>query len=135
MSKFQVGDNVKIIAGAKFTNGTIVPQVLVGTDLYVIETKEEGIYRVGQNKNSKRTIGAVHEEDLVSAEVDLENFDPYIILTTMETTTFTAPTFKAGVKQILPKGRLYTVVLEENGYGRLKNNRGWIDLDLVTRLN
>ena len=134
MSKFQVGDSVKIITGANFINGTIVPKVLIGTTLYITEVKEEDVYRVSQVKNSKRAIGTIHEENLVSADVDLEDFNPYIILTTMETNTFTASTYRANTKQTLPKGRLYTVVFEENGYGRLKNNRGWIDLSEVTKL-
>lgn len=134
MSKFTVGNAVKILAGAKFASGLEVHDSLINTTVYVIEVKENGYYKLSQNKTSRKAIGTVHEEYLVDAEIPVETFEPYIILTTMETNTYTVPSYAAEVKQTLPKGRLFTVIFEENGYGRLKNNRGWIDLDLVTKI-
>lgn len=63
------------------------------------------------------------------------DFNPYIILTTEETKTVVAPTTNSKNKEILPKGKLFTIINEKDGYGRLKNNRGWVDLTSVTKLN
>ena len=135
MSKFNVGDKVKIIAGAKFLNGNDVPQIFIGTDLYIMDMKGAGFYRLGQVANAKRSIGAVHEKDLVEASAIVEGFEPYTIITALDQTkTYIAPDFRAAVKDTLPKSRLYTVVFEANGYGRLKNDRGWIDLEEVRRV-
>lgn len=135
MSKFNVGDKVKIVAGAKFLNGNDVPKIFIGTDLYITEEKGAGFYKLGQTVNAKRAIGTVHEKDLAEIDVIIEGFEPYVILTSLDQTkTHIAPDFKTAVKDILPKNRLYTVVFETNGYGRLKNGRGWVDLEEVRKI-
>lgn len=135
MSKFNMGDAVKILTGSKFVSGSEVPASLINTELYIVDVKANDVYAIGMSQNTKRAIGTIKEENLVEAEAATEGFDPYIILTTMETNTYIAPSYEASIKQTLPKGKLFTVIFEENGYGRLKNGRGWIDLDLVTKIS
>lgn len=134
MSNFIKGDAVKILTGAKFESGSVIPAVLIDKEYYVIEVKDNGFYRLGQSKDTKRSIGSVHENDLVDIDTPTNGFEPYIILTTMETTTMVAPHYGAAKKDTLPQGRLFTVVDEEFGYGRLRRDRGWVDLALVTKL-
>lgn len=134
MSNFVKGDAVKILTGAKFETGATVPTIFINKEFFVIEVKDNGFYKLGQSKDTKRSIGSVHEADLVNIDVAANDFEPYIILTTSETSTLIAPHYGAEKKETLPKGRLFTVIAENAGYGRLKRDRGWVDLDLVTKL-
>lgn len=135
MSKFNKGDAVKIIPGAKFVGDVKIPESLIGVKLFVREVKDEAICSLSKTATSNRSIGSISMEDLVGFEEIIENFDPYIILTTTEISTFIAPANDAKVKETLYKGRLFTVIAEKNGFGRLKNDRGWINLASVTKLN
>jgi hypothetical protein len=134
MSNFVKGDAVKILTDAKFETGATVPAVFINKEFFVIEVKDNGFYRLGQSKDTKRSVGSVHEADLVSVDMTANGFEPYIILTTSEISTLIAPHYGAAKKETLPKGRLFTVIAEDSGYGRLKKDRGWIDLDLVAKL-
>lgn len=134
MSNLVKGDAVKILTGAKFETGAVIPAVFVNKEFFVIEVKDNGFCKLGQSKDTKRSIGSVHEKDLVDIDTPTDGFEPYLVLTTSETPTLVAPRYGAAKKETLPKGRLFTVVAENFGYGRLKKDRGWVDLDLVTKL-
>jgi hypothetical protein len=134
MSNFVKGDAVKILTGAKFETGATVPTIFINKEFFIIEEKDNGFYKLGQSKDTKRSIGSVHQKNLVSIDTATDGFESYIILTTSETSTLIAPRYGAAKKETLPKGRLFTVIAENSGYGRLKKDRGWVDLDLVTKL-
>ena len=65
MSNFVKGDAVKILTGAKFETGATVPTIFINKEFFVIEAKDNGFYKLGQSKDTKRSIGSVHEKDLV----------------------------------------------------------------------
>lgn len=135
MSIFNKGDAVQILPDSTFVGGIKVPTNLIGIKLFIIEVRKDNSCRLSRSATSTRSIGSISMDYLTSYDEVKAGFNPYIILTTEDTKTVTEPTVKATIKETLPKGKLFTIIDEDNGYGRLKNNRGWVDLTSVTKLN
>lgn len=135
MSIFNKGDAVQILPDSTFVGGIKVPANLIGIKLFISEVRDDNSYRLSKNAASNRSIGSISADCLMAYDEVNTDFNPYIILTTEETETVVAPTTNSKNKEILPKGKLFTIINEKDGYGRLKNNRGWVDLTSVTKLN
>lgn len=135
MSKFNKGDAVKILPDSKFVGDIKIPEVLIGTKLFVKEVKDEETCTLAKTVTSNRSVGTISMDNLVGFEEIVEAFDSYIVLTTNEVSTLSSPAPNAKTKETLYAGRLFTVIGERNGYGRLKNDRGWVNLAEVTKLN
>lgn len=135
MPKFNKGDAVKILPESTFIGGTKIPEAFMGVKLFIKEVKDEEICSLTKGTTSNRSIGSIAMDNLVGFEEAIEAFNSYIILTTNEVSTISSPNSGAKTKETLYAGRLFTVIGEKNGYGRLKNDRGWVNLAEVTKLN
>jgi hypothetical protein len=132
---FKHGDAVEIIPGSTFVGNIQVADKYLNTKYYVREIRPNNLCSIGTNATFGRSIGIISMDSLRPYGEIPEGFIPYIILTEKEVTTRKNPELLADDKTILPATRLYTIISEKNGYGLLKNDQGWVDLNEVKRLN
>lgn len=127
---FNVGDMIKLSAGAKYTNGKSIPKWVINSKLYAREIQGNNIVfsilKVGP------ITGVVNKKYIVGHE---EEFKPYLVEVTVDVLNIRAG---AGTNYAI-KGKItdhgtYTIVEEKNGFGRLKSGAGWIYLDYTKKV-
>jgi hypothetical protein len=131
MNKFKKGEVVQLVSNAKFITGKEVPASVIKEKIYIREVKEDGEYTISIVPRGPIT-GVVAEEMLRMYEEIDPDFTPYLVRVAVEgLSTYSNPGVQNKKVTTLKNGRLYTVVGEKEGFGRLKNGRGWVDLDCV----
>lgn len=136
MHQYAVGDLVSIIPGAKYTKGTAVPDWVIATKpMYIRKINKEHNYVI-----STRKIGAVTGE--ISAKYlkpysneNQNNFQSYIGLVTAKTLNVRqGPGTSYKINGTVKQNTLYTIIEEKNGWGRLKNDSGWVSLNYIKKV-
>lgn len=133
MAKFKKGELVQLISNAKFANGVEVPKSVIKSKIYVREVKEDNKYTISTVPRGPIT-GIVEEEMLKEYEEIEPGFEPYVVRIMIDNlTTYSGPGVSYKPIKSLGKGKLYTIIGEQEGFGRLKDGRGWVDLDCVKK--
>lgn len=139
---FNIGDEVSLAKGAKWSNGIKIPDWLYAKKLFVRKINTNGTITISTLKTGAVT-GIVKPEDLVlisstaTAPVTVtkpSNFKPYLIIVTANSLNVrngAGTQYKANSS--VKKGQVFTIVDEKNGWGRLKSGAGWICLKDYTK--
>jgi N-acetylmuramoyl-L-alanine amidase CwlA len=115
---FKVGEQVKLTAGAVYTNGKTVPTWVIGQKLYVRKINNNGNITVSLLKIGAIT-GVVNKKYL--QKITSSSFKAYKIKITVD-----ALNIRAGagtnykIVDVIRENKKYTIVEEKNGFGRLK---------------
>ena len=132
---WKVGDEVKLIAGAKYASGATIPKWLFGYKLYIREIRTNGNLVISTLKTGAVT-GVVTPDNVVAfgSQAASTNFDSYIVRITADALNVrSGPGTKYKINTVVKKNELYTIVGETDGWGRLKSGAGWICLDGYTK--
>ena len=141
---FKIGDSVTLVKGAKYASGMLVPEWLMGLELYVREIYKDGNIVISTQKKGAIT-GAVNPKYLSpyvkktpsknTIQKPADNFTPYIV--SVETDVLNVRTGAGTNYKIatqVKKHQLYTIVEEKNGWGKLKSGAGWISLTYTQKV-
>lgn len=132
---FHIGDEVKLIPGAKYASGGEIPKNLFNSKLYV-RTVKNGSYGIGI-KTTGRIAGSVEGKNLIAYTKEVPAAEPeikYLVLIKAEKLDIKSrPEENSKTLKTIHKGGLYTVIGEKNGWGHLKIG-GWIPLDQVKKI-
>jgi hypothetical protein len=130
-TQFKVGDKVKIIKGATWSTGTSIQSWVFKSVLYVRKVRSNGIVEVSTTKTGALT-GTIKPAYLTLADAkrpEVATIKPYLIIVTASKLNVRAGAgtgFK--VNTTIKKGQVYTIIAEDNGWGKLKSGAGWIYL-------
>lgn len=130
---FKVGDEVKLVEGAKYTNGKAIPKWLVGKKVYVREIRKNGDIVFSTLKIGLIT-GVVDDKYLVKYATT-PKFKAYKVKVTADVLNVRAgagTNYK--VVTTVKKNQVYTIVDEKNGFGKLKSGAGWISLNYTKKV-
>lgn len=120
----KVGDLIALKSNATYINGKVVPTFIINSPLYVREVrKDENI--VFSTQKTGAITGVINPSMILNASVS-KNV-PYTIKLLPGTPIYIDPTSTA-IKFNLLLGGTYTIVQEQNGYGKLKSGAGWVKL-------
>lgn len=132
-TNFKVGDVVNLTSGAKYTSGKSVPKWVVSSKLYVREIQGDNIV-VSLLKVGPIT-GVVNKKYLSKNVKATTTFKTYKVQVTAD-----ALNIRAGagtnykIKGTITDKGVYTIVAEENGFGKLKSGAGWISLKYTKKV-
>jgi hypothetical protein len=134
--KFEIGDEVKLIAGATFASGGPIPSNLFNTKLYVRQIKNGNcaisIKPTGRISGSVKSTSLTKYTDFVEIEDD---FDKYYILVKADSVDIKSkPTTNSKTLKTAPYHSFYCVIGEKDGWGHLRTG-GWIPLDCARKLD
>ena len=121
---FEVGDEVKVCNGAKYTNGTSIPNWVIDSKLYVRELRGNNVVF------STLKTGAITG---VADKKYFSRFGTPFVAYKVKVTAY-ALNVRAGagtsykVNGVIRDQGVYTIVEEKNGFGKLKSGKGWISL-------
>ena len=126
---YKIGDEVQIMRGAMFVDGTNVPEVYFGAKLVVKNVSEHG-YLLGR-RHKGPSIGPAVKEEFVEEynEIVAPTIDPYYVYVTAEETALRQTPSKSGdILKVIPQRAFYKVVNEVDGWGKIEIGAGWINL-------
>lgn len=120
----KAGDEIKLLDGAKYTNGRAIPKWIIDSKLYAREIQGENV--VFSTLKTGAITGVVSKEYV---------FAPYLVKVTASVLNVrdgAGTSYK--VNTAIKKDEIYTIVEEKNGWGLLKSQAGWISLDYTEKV-
>ena len=123
-SELKVGDVIKLVPGAKYTTGKVIPNWVMKSKLYLRGFSGNNI--IFSTLKSGAITGMTHKDNVIS-----DSFKAY---TVKLKASANAVNIRAGAgilykkKGVIDKRVEFTIVEEKNGWGRLKSGEGWVSL-------
>lgn len=140
--EFHVGDTVKIVKNAIWSNGSTVPAWLLPKNLYVRKINSNGLITVSILEKGAIT-GVIKPEylDLITSTATTStpvakpsNFKSYLVIITANSLNVrNGAGTQYKVNSTVKKGQVFTIIDEKNGWGKLKSGAGWISLKDYTK--
>lgn len=132
-SGFEVGDEVKLVNGAKFASGKNIPEYLFNSKLYVRQINGEK-YGVATKLNGT-LVGTVNAKDLTGyVEEEVIPAESYIALILADEVKIKSRPEESGkTLKTISKNGIFTVVDEKDGWAHLKIG-GWIPMDSFKKI-
>ena len=130
---FSVGDLVSIKEGSTYYSGKPVPAWVIQKKWYIASIKNDRIVLGKSEDESANLTSAFKAESLIKVE-QTPIFQPYVIrVTAAALNVRKGPGINYSVSTVIYKGGTYTIVEEQNGWGKLKSGAGWIMLQYTER--
>ena len=131
--KFKVGEAVKVIPGAKLANGKNAAAWIFETKLFIREIKGDDAVLAKQTSGPiSGTFKIADLVDWVDEPVADTNFEAYVIRTIAKTPVYVGASNSTKVIANYETNRLFTIIGEKDGFGKLKIG-GWIELNKVVK--
>ena len=131
--EYKVGQNVRVVPGATYVTGTPVPNWVLKAKLYIREIYKNGDIVVSTGKKDA-LLGALHTFYLQPYTTPVTTFDPYVVEIINDTMVRTGPANNNTIVSSLKKHEMYTIISERQGWGKLKNGQGWINLSYTKKI-
>ena len=145
VSKYKVGQNIKIKKGSKYIDGNIIPTWVLNATLYVRSIRSNGDI-IFSTKKTGAVTGVVKESCIIDPNKKVtsieqtetpsnSDFKPYLIKVNTDVLNVrTGPGTNYKIVTQVTFANLYTIIEEKNNWGKLKSGAGWICLDYAKRL-
>ena len=132
------GDVVKIKAGTTYYGGRRnVPTWVSNLNWYVVSAEGDRVV-LGKSENGKYNINSpVYLKDLtlIKDAEEASEFKPYIVKITASKLNYRkGPGTTYAVNGTVTKNQTFTIVEEQNGWGKLKSGAGWISLNYTKKI-
>lgn len=144
VSAFKEGDIVKLADDALYYSGKAVPLWVkakewivksVKGDRVVIDKSVDGANSINSPVNVKYLQLVQIEEPKPEAKPEPEVFVPYLVKINTGLLNYRqGPGTNYKINGTVKKGGVYTIVGEDNGWGKLKSGAGWIKLSYTVKL-
>ena len=129
-TEFTVGQEVKLVAGAKYINGRNIPSWVLKSKLYVREVRDNDDIVFSTLKSGAITGVAAAKYFVGYASA----FKPYTVTITADALNVRkGPGILYGRTTVVKKGEVYTIIGEKNDWGQLKSGAGWIKLSYTKK--
>ena len=128
-----VGDEISLVAGAKYTSGVSVPNWVINSKLYVRELQGDDI--VISTLKTGAITGRVNKKYIKGQSSVSAVFTPYTVKVTIDALNVrdgASNDYK--INSVIRDRGVYTIVEEKNGYGKLRSGAGWIYLDYTEKV-
>ena len=121
----------------KEENNDVLEEYLATVDAddgaYIREIYKNGDIVVSTGKKDA-LLGALHAFYLQPYTASITTFDPYIVEIINDTVVRTGPANNNTIVSSLKKHEMYTIISERQGWGKLKNGQGWINLSYTKKI-
>lgn len=134
--EFKIGDEVSLIKGATFTNGKSIASWMFNKKLYVRDIRDNNV--TISTVQTGLITGIVDKKwlkEYISEPEISKDFNPYVVQITANVLNVRAgagTNYKI-VSQV-KRHDLYTIIAENENWGKLKSGLGWISLDHVKKI-
>lgn len=128
-----VGDEITLASNAVYTSGTTIPSWVFKSTLYAREIRSDSI--VFSTLKTGAITGVVSKSYVskkASGETVFQNYLVRIIADALNVRAGAGTSYK--INTTVKKNDVYTIVGEQNGWGKLKSGAGWISLSYTERV-
>ena len=131
---FTIGSEVRLMPNTIFLNNNKeATEEQLKLKLYVRDIKDDK-YTVARAKTGP-ILGIVAKDNLKDANENIPQIEPYIIqILESNTPLYHSSNKNSGILKRLNRFSLFTIVNEKNGFGKIKNGAGWIELTKAQKL-
>jgi hypothetical protein len=138
--ELKVGDKIKLVDGATYSNGKSIPAWVFKSVLYAREIRNDGTVVFSTLKEGAIT-GVVKKSSIqgisggnTSTSSPSTTFTAYTVKITADVLNVrSGPGTNYKINTTVKKGEVYTIIGEQNGWGKLKSGAGWISLSYTKR--
>lgn len=130
--KFKIGDEVKVIPGAIYTDNKAVQANAINTKLYVREVHGD-VYKIARDMKGPY-LGLIAANYLKLIAENAAVIDPYIVQVAEDNLPiYHSPSKTSGIIRRADNTSLFYIVDERSGFGKLQIGAGWIELAKVKK--
>lgn len=126
-------DIIELIEGAVYTTGKAIPAWVIKSKLYVRDTRSNGDI-VFSTQPSGAITGVVSPKYVKSSSTENSTTSYIVRITASSLNVRSGPGTSYKVNTTVKKGGVFTIVAEQNGWGKLKSGAGWISLDYTEKV-
>lgn len=140
---FHVGDTVRLLPGAKWSNGDKIPEWFMKKTIYVRGINSNGTIVVSSLKTGAIS-GSIKPQylevltsktEVVKTPSSTPNFKSYLVIViTNALNVRNGAGTQYKVNTTIKKGQVFTIIDEKDGWGKLKSGAGWINLSYTQKL-
>jgi N-acetylmuramoyl-L-alanine amidase CwlA len=123
-NSLDVGDKVKLISGAKYTNGLAIPNWVINKELYVRELR--GDHVVFSTLKTGAVTGVADKKYFT--EVNVGNYSYMVKVKVDALNIRSGPGTSYKITGTIRDHGVYTIIEEKNGWGKLASGAGYISL-------
>lgn len=128
----KVGDVITLDASATYTSGQTIPQWVFKSTLYAREIRSDSI--VFSTLKTGAITGVVAKKYVSKKANGTAVFNPYLVIITTDVLNVrSGPGTSYKINTTVKKNEVYTIVSEQNGWGKLKSGAGWISLNYTKK--
>lgn len=125
----KIGDTFKLISGATYIDNRVIPGWIFKSILYIRDIKTNTVaFSTAKNGN---VLGEVRKEFILPI-AEVINYK--VRVNTALLNVREQPDTKSNVSMIIAENEIYTIVDEQNGWGKLDNDAGWILLKYTEKI-
>lgn len=133
--KFKAGDLVLLAKDAVYYSGKAIPSWVKDQAWYVKEDQNKDRVIISKSENGKHDINSpVNEKYLILKDSKNEDFVPYPVKVTASVLNYRqGPGTNYKINGTVKKNEIFTIIDEENGWGKLQSGAGWISLNYTKK--
>ena len=134
MENIKIGSEVRLMPNTIFLNNSKqATEEQLKLKLYVRDIKDDK-YTVARAKTGP-VLGIVAKDNLKDANENIPEIDPYVAqILEPNTPLYHSSNKNSGILKRLNRFALFTIVNEKNGFGKIKNGAGWVELTKAHKL-
>ena len=134
MENIKIGSEVRLMPNTVFLNNSKqATEEQLKLKLYVRDIKDDK-YTVARAKTGP-ILGIVAKDNLKDANENIPEIDPYVVqILEPNTPLYHSSNKNSGILKRLNRFALFTIVNEKNGFGKIKNGAGWVELIKAQKL-
>ena len=134
MENIKIGSVARLMPNTVFLNNDKeATEEQLKLKLYVRDIKDDK-YTVARAKTGP-VLGIVAKDNLKDANENIPQIEPYIIqILESNTPLYHSSNKNSGILKRLNRFALFTIINEKNGFGKIKNGAGWVELTKTQKL-
>ena len=134
MENIKIGSEVRLMPNTVFLNNNKeATEEQLKLKLYVRDVKDDK-YTVARAKTGP-VLGIVAKDNLKDANENIPEIDAYVVqILEPNTPLYHSSNKNSGILKRLNRFALFTIVNEKNGFGKIKNGAGWVELTKAQKL-
>lgn len=134
MENIKIGSEVRLMPNTVFLNSNKeATEEQLKLKLYVRDIKDNK-YTVARAKTGP-ILGIVAKDNLKDANENVPEIDPYVVqILESNTPLYHSSNKNSGILKRLNRFALFTIINEKNGFGKIKNGAGWVELTKAQKL-
>lgn len=127
---FKVGDEIALKPNTTYMSGRTIPAWIFSAKLHIRQINDDSI--VFATFKDGEILGIVPKKNVILISSPFEQYD--VIVTSSAVNVRSGPGMSYKINLTVHRGDILTIIEEENGWGRIETDLGWINLKFTEKM-